>query len=388
MKSSPTTLDLLQLADACVVCGLCVPHCPTYRKTGLEADSPRGRIQLMRAVLRNELEASPRFHEHIDGCLSCRTCEAVCPNHVRYGELVDGIRGRYPAAKRRPRWIDRPLALFADYPYLWTGLARVLGPLQRLGLQGLLKRTGLPWLPLLPGLGKSLPASGKSRGQVSLFLGCVSRLADAPVLQAGARLLQQAGYDVDIPATQGCCGALALHQGERIHAQRQAEANRGAFAGARHIVFTASGCGATLLDYPSLGIDDFPAEDILTFLSRLPADSLRFKPLHQTVWLQTPCTQRNIVKSVSATEQLLRRIPGLDLQFLPGNDQCCGAAGRYHLDQPQMAEQLRADKVAAIKANAASTVLSSNVGCALWLRAALPQIRLLHPLQLLHEQLE
>ena len=386
MNSPPPFRELLQLADACVVCGLCVPHCPTYRKTGLEADGPRGRIQLMRAVLRDELPASPRFHEHIDACLSCRSCEAVCPNHVRYGELVDGVRARYPVYQRRPRWFDRPLNIMARYPQLWSAARLLLAPLQRLGLQRLLRRRGLAGLPLAPRL-RAAPAPAEAP-RVALFLGCVSRLADVPALQAGVRLLQAAGLAVDIPVRQGCCGALALHQGDQQEARARAAANAQAFAGASQVLFSASGCGATLLDYPALGVKDFPAMDVISFLARQPVERLNFRPLRQTVWLHAPCTQRNVVRSLSATEQLLRRIPELDLHWLPGNDQCCGAAGRYHLDQPDMAEQLRTDKIAAIRDSGAGLVLSSNIGCVLWLRAALPDVRLMHPLELLSEQLE
>lgn len=384
MNSSSSTRDLLQLADACVVCGLCVPHCPTYRKTGLEADGPRGRIQLMRAVLREELPASPRFHEHIDACLSCRNCEAVCPNHVRYGELIDGVRSRYPASQRRPRWFDRPLKLMARHPRLWTVLRLLLAPLQRLGLSPLLRRNGLARLPL----SAARPVRAAAQERVALFLGCVSRLADVPALQAAIKLLEAAGVGVDIPAAQGCCGALAVHQGDQQEARAQAAANAHAFAGSTRVLFNASGCGATLLDYTSLGISAFPAMDVLAFLAQLPAERLRFRPLPQTVWLHAPCSQRNVVRSLGATEQLLLRIPGLDLRWLPGNDQCCGAAGRYHLDQPQMADQLRNDKMAAIRDAGASILLSSNIGCVLWLRAALPHLRLMHPLELLSEQLE
>lgn len=385
MNSSSSTRDLLQLADACVVCGLCMPHCPTYRKTGLEADGPRGRIQLMRAVLREELPASPRFHEHIDACLSCRNCEAVCPNHVRYGELIDGVRSRYPASQRRPRWFDRPLMLMARHPRLWSALRLMLAPMQRLGLYHVLRRRGLALLPLAPA--PRLTPVAAQEG-VALFLGCVSRLADVPALQAAVKLLEYAGVSVVVPPAQGCCGALALHQGDQEEARRQAAANASAFAGSGRVLFSASGCGATLLDYATLGVSGFPAMDVLAYLAQQPVERLRFRALPQTVWLHAPCTQRNVVRSLGATEQLLLRIPGLDLRWLPGNDQCCGAAGRYHMDQPQMAEQLRSDKIAAIRDSGASVVLSSNIGCALWLRAALPDIRLMHPLELLGEQLE
>lgn len=388
MQTELETQRLLKLADACVVCGLCVPHCPTYNKTGLEADSPRGRIQLMRAVLREELTPSPRFHEHIDACLTCRTCEAVCPNHVSYGLLVDGIRSRYPSAKRKPRWFDRPLSFLAQNPSLWSLLRYPAAIAQNIGFGSILKKNGLASLPLSAPFKDHYAAIGEQIGKVSLFLGCVSRLSEVPVISASIQLLQQAGYAVDIPKDQGCCGALALHQGERSKALAQININQKAFGSHQTIVFSATGCGATLMDYPSYTEGAaFPAQDVLTLLAS--STRLRFKALKQSVWIQTPCSQRNVVKSVSHAESLLQQIPELDIQYLSGNQQCCGAAGRYHLDQPQMAEQLRADKIAAIQQQQATLILSSNVGCALWLRAALPaNTKLIHPLELLAQQLE
>lgn len=386
MQTELETQRLLKLADACVVCGLCVPHCPTYNKTGLEADSPRGRIQLARAVLREELDPSPRFHEHIEGCLTCRACEAVCPNNVNYSLLMDGIRARYPAAQRRRRWFDRPLSLFAHYPTLWSGLRYPTALLQKLGFSSWFKSSGLPTLPLSAPFKSTYPAIGEEIGAVSLFLGCVSRLAEVQVLSAGIQLLQHAGYRVDMPKSQGCCGALDLHQGEKNNALSQMQNNQTAFKSDQPIVFCASGCGATLLDYPAYTGHPFPAQDILTLLSK--STRLRFKPSSQTVWIQTPCTQRNVVKSVGDSEALLRQIPGLDIQYLAGNNQCCGAAGRYHLDQPEMAEKLRTDKINAIRTQNVTLILSSNVGCALWLRAGAPDIELIHPLELLAQQQE
>lgn len=385
MSSTPSTSRLQQLADACVVCGLCLPHCPTYRKTGLEADGPRGRIQLMRAVLREELPASPRFHEHIDGCLACRSCEAVCPNHVHYGELLDGVRALHPVAQRQPHWYDRPLRLLARFPSSWTLMRHLLLPLQYLGGAPLLRRLGLARLPAGRIRARTLPGA---QARVALFLGCVSRLADATALQAAVRLLNSCGVQVDIPAGQGCCGALALHQGEAELARQHAQRNALAFTGASQVLFTATGCGSSLLEQEQLGAPALPAMDVSSYLLRQCRDRLRLQPRPGVVWLHLPCSQRNVVRSSQDSEQLLRCIPQLELRMLPGNDQCCGAAGRYHLDQPQMATELRDDKIRAIRESGARVVVSSNIGCLLWLRAALPEVRLLHPLELLSEQLE
>ena len=382
VPSSPTPAsELLRLADACVVCGLCVPHCPTYRKTGLEADSPRGRIQIMRGVLIGDLQPTPRVQQHLDLCLTCRACEAVCPNHVSYGELVNGMRARLRQSASSAPW-ERGLQWLVDNPRLAGWLRPVVAVVQHLpGAAKVSRRFGLPALPLA-GFKHFYPAQGERRGAVGLFLGCVARLADAQTLHDSVRLLQAAGFDVHAPPAQACCSAMALHQGDAARASEQQAVNERIFAELpiSAVLFSATGCGATLLDHPFGGMTTM---DILDFLAQ---QHLRFRPLAEEVWLHEPCTQRNVVRSGKAMRTLLKAIPELRVHELPGNEQCCGAAGRYHLDQPAMAGQLRADKLLAIAT--ARLVLSSNVGCAMWLRAARPDVEFIHPVSLLARQLE
>ena len=76
----------------CVKCGFCLTACPTYLDTGLETESPRGRIALMRAVTEERLPLTNRIIDHWALCLQCRACEAVCPSGVPFGHMMESTR--------------------------------------------------------------------------------------------------------------------------------------------------------------------------------------------------------------------------------------------------------------------------------------------------------
>jgi glycolate oxidase iron-sulfur subunit len=398
-------------ADRCVKCGLCLPHCPTYRLSRDEGDSPRGRIALMQALATGLIEPSPRLEAHLDGCLACRACEAVCPAAVPYGRLIDAGRAelvlRRPARARLIRGIGAMLAR----PRLRRSLGWLFWLYQALGLQRLIRRSRLlgngrlaRLESLLPPLAQPAswqavyPASGVCHGQVTLFIGCVSELAEGQALRDSITLLTRLGYEVCVPPAQTCCGALHLHNGMPDRAKSLAARNLAALAGdSLAIVGTSSGCTATLREYDELlpGSESFcnHVQDIGTFLAQARGwERLRFRPLAQTAAVHEPCTLRNVLKGNAAAYELLNRIPQLRVHALAGNPQCCGAAGSYFLTEEETADRLAAAKLEAIAALAPDVLLSSNVGCALQMGAALRRaertLPVLHPVSLLVQQME
>ncbi len=395
----------LDLADRCVKCGLCLNYCPTYRLTQDEAESPRGRIALMQGLATGQLAASPRLEQHLDQCLACRNCEPVCPADVPYGQLIDAGRALLseacPARSYGLRW----LAPWLVDPVLRRSLHWLLWLYQRLGIlrlfRYLVRRGPLArlagYLPPLvrPGdFANSYPPETAPRGGVALFTGCVSELAERPVLDDAIFLLNRLGFEVQIPEAQGCCGALHWHNGDVGRARELAALNLQAFAGAEAIVGSASGCSATLREY-SLLLSDAAGfgqkvSDLSQFIDRNWTD-LKPATLAARVAVQTPCTLRNVMRDSDAPLRLLRRIPGLDLIPLPDKGQCCGAAGSYFLSQPGIADRLADVQVAAIRGAAPAYVVTSNVGCALHLRVALQRsgmdIPVVHPVQLAAQQL-
>lgn len=371
---------LLALADRCVQCGLCLPHCPTYQLDRNEAESPRGRIALWRGLALGQLDASPATDAHLDHCLGCRACEAACPAGVRYGELL--VAGRELQRKqRRPSLRQSAIEWLAARPRWLDALTGVYGRLHpRLP-------SGLRPLPPPPGVPADASpagptASGAGRSPtVALFRGCVGGRYDAPARLALARLLRAAGIRTIEPAGQTCCGALHAHCGDRSTAARLATTNRAAFSCTGTVCATASGCQQHLsLALAGTGADP---EDPFIVLERI-TPALAFRPAPRRVALHLPCTQQRLDGSVGALRRLLARVPELEVIVL--EDGCCGAAGSQMLTDPTRAARFREPLLAGVVASGADTLLSANVGCRLHLGNACP-VPVLHPLEFLAEHL-
>ncbi|CAK0741650.1 glycolate oxidase iron-sulfur subunit [Gammaproteobacteria bacterium] len=400
-------------ADRCVMCGMCLAHCPSYLKSRDEGESPRGRISLMVALASGDLLPSSRLHAHLDHCLVCRACERVCPSQVPYGRLIDAGRALLlhvdpPSPMTRltrrvllegliaqPRWL-RGLGWIL-YLLQRTALVR-LAPLVRLGRLADL----LPLLPSPRTLRPYYPAQGAERGRLALFIGCLAGVMDRSTLEAALKVLTYLGYGVVVPPQQGCCGALHLHNGDVAGAQRLIQRNQEAFArfGSEAIVTTASGCGATLAEYPTQNeatTEGAPplaqrVIDISNFLARIPwPEEVTLRPLCARVAVHDPCSLANVLRQSQAPYTLLRRIPGLTVIPLPGNRQCCGGAGASLLTESALGHALRADKIEALREVAPDILVSSNLGCALHLaqgaRKAGIAVEVMHPVTLLARQI-
>ncbi|MGH7057695.1 MAG: (Fe-S)-binding protein, partial [Acetobacteraceae bacterium] len=336
-----------------------------------EGDSPRGRIAIIQALAENSLAPTPATLRHLDGCLTCRACEAVCPADVPYGRLIDGARADL-AAHGKPSRFTRLIARAARHPETITSLAPLLRPARRLPLPRRLARLR-PYLNAL----RRLPrlARGPVEGEpVALFLGCIARALDTEALGASANLLAAAGYRVETPRGQTCCGALALHAGDRETAKRLAARNRIVFADRSTIAATATGCTAQLAEYGELleNGEEFAHRvvDVTELLARaLETGRLPRSGSERTrVALHTPCTQRNVLRS-DASRRCLAALAIVDVVELPPG--CCGAAGSYFLDRPRDSETLRTPLLGVIRDARADCVVTANVGCRLHIAAGL-----------------
>lgn len=389
-------------AELCVKCGLCLSHCPTYGKALDENESPRGRLALIQAWAAGSLEATPKLLSHIDNCLLCRSCESVCPAHVPYGRLVDDFRAATAKLKSNSmafRMKSVAVGIVLQNPMFQKFSRPVLGVLS---YSGLLKFSGVSELSSgLPeyfkhGSWQGLnSAHGQEHARVALFIGCTAELADAETITAAINLLTRIGVSVSVPENQGCCGAMALHAGETRGFAQMQQTNRTAFGTLQidTILTLASGCGSVLKEYPkNFGFSD-KIKDISTFLK----DYLRFRqvrldPLPGKVSIHSPCTLKNVLKSEQHVPALLRRIPELQIEVLTKTANCCGAAGTYLLDHPEMANDLREDLLSKLDSSKPDFLATSNVGCAMHLRAGLKQrglnhVQVVHPVVLLERQL-
>lgn len=386
------TRSLLAAADLCVKCGLCLPHCPTYRLERHEAESPRGRIALAQGLATGLLTATPTLQTHLDHCLSCRACEAVCPAKVPYGAIADESRALL-ATPERTRTVRRFAALL-DRPAL-RGLLRLLLwllPAPRPRASG--SRKGLAALfAYRPTVRRFLRVAAPAQAPLALFTGCVGDIVERAVLHDAQRLFAAAGVTVAVPPGQGCCGALHQHGGLPTEAAARARRNARAFSGCAQVLPLASGCGAALRDLGGAPVDGLPplaprVHDLCTVLAaHLDARPPPLRALPIRVAIHTACTQANVFGARDAVRHLLARIPQIELVELVADGGCCGAAGLGFLERPEQARQLRAPRLDSAQALAPTVIVSANVGCAMHLAAGLRErglaVEVLHPVSLL-----
>jgi glycolate oxidase iron-sulfur subunit len=385
-RAAPSPEDL----NTCVACGLCLPHCPTYRLTGEESASPRGRIAAMRAVQDGIATPGPAFDTFMDLCLVCRACEDVCPSHVPFGRMMEAAREQVeptrPGRVRFVRWLGFHWVL--PHPTL-VRAAAALQPVARPFLPSRMRR-------LLPGRTSPfarLPALTEppdgipTRGTVALLSGCVQDRWFHRVNLATIRVLRREGWRVRVPKGQACCGALAAHNGRLAVARRLAKRARHAFAGADVVVVNAAGCSAHMKTYGELAPGtDLPVRDLMEFLADegLVAD---LADLDVTVAYHDACHALRAQKIHEQPRSLLRRIGGLRLVEIADGDRCCGAAGIYNVTQPEAAGQLGHAKAEAVAATDATIVASANPGCSVQLAAHLSSIgaavEIVHPVELI-----
>ncbi len=376
------SIDPTELST-CVGCGLCLPHCPTFRVTGEEALSPRGRIAAMRAVQDEGAPIDDDFVRFIDSCVQCRGCEPACPSGVQYGHLVEATTASLAARGRAAPWWERTgLRALGRHRLVLTG-STLLALAQRARIVP--KRLALSRLPLRRG-----PLPTPTGSEVWLFTGCVMDAWMRETHRSTAALITATGATFDLPGPgAACCGALHVHAGLHDEAVRRAEATMAAMPGVAPIVVNSAGCGAALKEYGHLlGTPDALAfsarvvdvhEWLAGRLDRLPMPTRRALP----VIVQDPCHLRHVQRSHLAVRQVVATVA--DVIELDDEGLCCGAGGAYSALHPEMAADIRARKLAAIAraAPSATTVVSANPGCAMHLAAAGVPVR--HPIDLVAE---
>jgi glycolate oxidase iron-sulfur subunit len=410
-----TRLDYELFMD-CVHCGLCLGSCPTYIETGNEADSPRGRIYLWRAVADGRLALDVQVRRHLDLCLECKACETACPSGVQYGQIIASYKKDMtqlgpPApslgwfqrwmlfhvtpSARRMRWALVPLRLLQKLRL--DGVARFLSKLMPASLRRMQEM--VPRLhPHHGKLPELFPAEGPRRARVALLIGCAADAFFPQTTVATIKVLQKNGCEVVVPRAQVCCGALHYHSGLVSPAQQYAAANCQAFPvdEVDAILNNAGGCGPVLKDYAHILHDTPHAEAGARFAAKV-RDVHEFlvalgpiKPTHPLPIKATyhdACGLSHGQKIRSQPRELLKLIPELELLPLPESEHCCGAAGSYNLTQPEMSQTLGERKAAHILATGAQAVFTGNVGCLLqiyrYLRKERPDFWVAHSIDAL-----
>ena len=382
-------------ALTCIHCGLCLGSCPTYLETGDENESPRGRIYLMRAVQEGRLTLGDTAVDHIDSCLGCRACEAVCPSGVAYGELLEHTRDHFERHYRRSlaQTFLRRFLIEKIFPYPQRLKWALLPPrmLRWLRIEKWLPRFAREAMALIPSelstvaLPETSPANGPARSRVGFVSGCVMSVMFGRTNSTTIRLLNQTGSEVLVPSRQVCCGALFAHTGNLEAARACARRNIEAFEGQQvdAIIINAAGCGSTLKEYGALLSNDAAwSERGKRFSSKVKdltewfvKTDLKFPPRTSDrparVTYHDACHLAHAQRITNAPRELVRAVAGRDFIELPESDVCCGSAGTYNLTEPEMAKRLQARKIQNILKTDADVVVTSNPGCILQIQAGL-----------------
>ena len=421
MTKAQHEIDLM----ACVHCGLCLPACPTYLETGSEADSPRGRLVLMRKMHEGALSpADPDVTHHLDLCLGCRACETACPSGVPYGRILETARERINAERVRPLPTDfsrsallgtlaqpKRMTVAMRMAQLVTGgvVPSLAVKLLSGDLGAASQKTRLPekLSPLLPSA--VTPAVGVKRARVGVLTGCAMRVLFGDVNADTVKVLAANGCEVLVNRRQGCCGALHGHNGYGADAKSLAKTLIDAFMpfdGLDAVVVNSAGCGSQMKEYGQLFADDpayaqkasaFAAKvrDVSEFLDDLGWVAL-LKPLSETEVVMAYHDACHLLhgQGVSdAPRALLARLPNTKWVPLPESDICCGSAGIYNFTEPAMAKRLQSRKLEHILSTKATVIATGNPGCLAWIASGLserglPDIRVTHPVTLLAEALD
>jgi len=410
-------MDYVKLIN-CMRCGMCLPACPTYKETFLETASPRGRVALIRKLQEGELDQSERLLEYLSLCLDCQACASACPCGVNAGELVAEFTCERKTAAGLGFMEDLILRKLVPHPDRLESSMVPLRLYQRAGLQKLVRKLGilkmfpvqlermegllpvLPSRPLRQEILEITPAEGVERGSIGFFLGCVMSLIFSDASRATIRLLSALGYRVITPKNQVCCGAPNMLGGDLAGLQEAARTNVEIFGGQNvdFIVTDCGGCGAELKKYghhiEGEGAEEFSSKvrDISQVLA-LHANELAplLKPLPLKVTYHDPCHIAHCQGIRKQPRDLLKLVPGLDYRELEAADACCGSAGTYNIERPEMSDRILLRKLDSIRASGAEVLVTGNPGCLLQLKKGLadqlPEVRILHLTEILAQSM-
>ena len=381
--------------DSCVTCGLCLPVCPTFRLTGDETASPRGRLTAISTVAGGGAVVDDRFDEITGFCLQCRACETVCPSLVPFGSIIEAARSEAVAQVPQKDQAVRRFALGTALasPFIMRAASLSAAVLQRMGLLKALPvvggaTAGLRTLPLpLPS------ARGGSWGKrdaecVVLFTGCLADTWFTDIHRATIEVLLAAGYRVDAPAAQTCCGALASHSGFETDAETLAETNIRVLDGASPIVVDVAGCGAHLKEYGRYGESGASLANRTVDATEIVASAIsegRLPTLPSTgeqVVVQDPCHLEH-GQGITDEPRIILAAAGYEVIDADPGGLCCGAAGVYQIDHPETSEELGIAKADKVRESGATLVASANAGCEMQLRRYLDAgYEVLHPVEI------
>lgn len=382
-------------SDACVHCGLCLQSCPTFLETGNENDSPRGRIHLMRGLDDGKIPLTDRVATHIDRCLGCRACEAVCPSGVEYGAMLETTRHTINQHRTTPLPQRLLQKVVVERMLTWpNGLRLAVSPargMQRFGLTRVLPqrlRKLVELIPQKPKNSTSQPSFHQEKIEVKatagIMSGCVASVLFGETNQATVALAQACGYQIIVSSGDLCCGAIHAHSGNLPEARKRAQKMIEFFENTEIdvVIVNAAGCGSTMKEYPQFFSNNAEwrqraeqcsskVRDVTEIVAELPTSLKKKKQEHPRTTYHDACHLCHAQHITEQPRRLMQEILENNFVELPESDVCCGSAGSYNITQPELAGRLGSRKARNIIATGATVVVTANIGCIMQIRASL-----------------
>lgn len=383
--------------DLCVMCGMCLPNCPTYQLYQTETESPRGRLTLMQSIDQQRISPGVKAMTHIDHCLGCLNCETICPSQVPFGKLIDEFRDQYSQKLKK----SLTSKLILNQSSKADGLENLTSITSRPILKQLLKVTasisGIPNQLIESSaqqtefnIANFYPGIQPSKGEVSLFTGCTGKSVDSNTITDAITILNQLGFDVSIAAKQHCCGAMHQHNGQLETAKNLFQKNNKPLQNQNTIaiLFFSPACSTSLNQ-----LIELPFQDARSFIhAELQKHQLSFSPYSHPVVLHESCSHRNLTKLKNLNSDLLNYIPEIKIIESKEPALCCGAGGLQSFNYPEQASSLLQMKLQSFDLSQARILISDNIGCSLHIKSQIsaynPEIEILHPVSLMARQLK
>lgn len=385
--------EIIQATDECVMCGLCLPHCPTYNAAQIESESPRGRIALVRALYEEKITVNKTVHDHLHQCLSCMNCQHVCPANVDYEKIIDAGRAKTAIETTGIKSLQQSFILLILSNSILRRFFKILISASRsVGLLKLFSSTRL--IRLLPNDRRTFSTTDSctTGPKVVVIQSCANDLVSDPTNAAAISLLSKLGCKIVQQDKVYCCGALHQHSGKLETAKKIKYEFINAYRNKNFDFITtiATGCGAQIKHYGNeLNSKVVDINELL--LMRLKEVDVAFKPLAKKVFIHKPCTQKQVTAQADVIERLLANIPDVKLTDFHDQTGCCGAGGLNSILHTNLANSLIDNKVKELKISENSLLVSSNIGCAMHIQARLKQenipVQVCHPVTLLAQQM-
>ena len=384
---------IILATDECVMCGLCLPHCPTYNAAQVESESPRGRIALVRALYEEKLTANKTLHDHLDHCLNCMNCQHVCPANVDYEKIIAAGRAKTTEQNSCINSIQQSFILLILSNTTIRKLFKFLiSTLRKLGIFRLF--SGIRLVQLLPSTSQTVRTSGPSHTgpRVVVTQSCANDLVNDSTASAAISLLSKLNCEIIHQDNVHCCGALHQHNGKLETARRLKHTFTNTYKNNKidFITTIATGCGAQIKHYENeINSKVIDINELL--LMQLEQSNLSFKPLAKKVFIHKPCSQKQVTEQTDLIEHLLNYIPEIELENFHDQTSCCGAGGMNSVTHSTLANELIDSKVSELKTSECSFLVSSNIGCAMHFQARLKHekipVQVYHPITLLAQQM-